>query len=75
MPRALWVTVILLVPLAGAIAWFAFGRPRSLRTRRGGWRAAIGLPGRAGPLAPDDDPAFLRSLQPPGDPPGPPDAP
>jgi hypothetical protein len=73
MPRALWVTVILLVPLAGAVGWFGLGRPRALSTRRRGWRAAIGLREPPRPPAPDDDAAFLRSLQPPGDPPGPPD--
>lgn len=57
MPRAVWVTVILLVPLIGWLAWFFAGRP--LPQRRPGGPAA--RPGR-GPVAPDDDPDFLRTL-------------
>ena len=60
MPRGLWVVVILLVPVAGPVAWFAAGRPHAL-TRRRRWR----IRGRADPPrppAPDDDADFLRSL-------------
>jgi len=70
LPRALWMIIILLVPLAGGVAWFAAGRPRTLRLRRSGWRAAFRLPEPAGPPAPDDDPTFLRSLGLPDDRPG-----
>jgi hypothetical protein len=62
LPRYAWVIVILLLPLAGAIAWFRYGRPRPAGRAKPGWRP----PG--GPLeppqrrAPDDDPEFLRSL-------------
>jgi Phospholipase_D-nuclease N-terminal len=66
MPRALWVLVIVLVPLVGPVAWFAFGRPRKPLTLRSGWRVAVGRPEQPRPPAPDDDPDFLRSLDPPG---------
>lgn len=47
-PKPLWLLVILIFPLVGAVLWFAFGRDRSApRVRR---------------VAPDDDPEFLRSL-------------
>lgn len=65
MPRGLWVLVILLVPLAGPVAWFGLGRPRKPLTLSSGWRVAVGLPEQPRPPAPDDDPDFLRSLKPP----------
>ncbi len=49
--KPLWMLACL-VPVVGAVAWFWLGRP-------GGQ-----LPGRrSGPIAPDDDPAFLRRLE------------
>ncbi|MEV4279751.1 PLDc N-terminal domain-containing protein [Actinoplanes xinjiangensis] len=50
-PRAVWVLVVLLVPIAGPILYFFAGRPID-RTRR---------PARR-PASPDDDPDFLRSM-------------
>ncbi len=55
MPRALWVAVILVVPILGAVAWFLVGRPKPMD----GGRAPRGP---RGPSSPDDDPDFLRSL-------------
>ena len=53
MPRWLWIVAILLLPGVGAAGWLLAGRPRA--RGHGG-----GEPGR--PLAPDDDPDFLRRL-------------
>ncbi|MEV0900938.1 PLD nuclease N-terminal domain-containing protein [Actinoplanes sp. NPDC049802] len=50
-PRAVWILVILLIPVAGPTAYFLWGRPVR-RTRR---------PSRR-PSAPDDDADFLRSV-------------
>lgn len=54
MPRWLWATAIICLPLVGSVAWLLLGRPnadsRGTRTR----------PGH--PLAPDDDADFLRGL-------------
>lgn len=50
MPRWLWLVAIVLLPGAGAVGWLAFGRPTGRRLP----------PGR--PMAPDDDPDFLRGL-------------
>ncbi|GAA0801578.1 PLDc N-terminal domain-containing protein [Spirilliplanes yamanashiensis] len=55
MPRALWVVVILLLPLLGPVLWFVAGRPRPQEP--GGVRRK---PPR--PASPDDDPDFLRNL-------------
>ncbi|MEH1016558.1 PLD nuclease N-terminal domain-containing protein [Micromonospora sp. CPCC 206060] len=62
LPRLAWVALILLFPLLGSIAWYFAGRPVPAGPGR------PGLPGGATrqpprPVAPDDDPEFLRSLQ------------
>lgn len=54
MPRWTWFFAILLVPGVGALAWLVFGRPLD---RPGG-----GGGGQRRPIAPDDDPDFLRRL-------------
>lgn len=56
-PKGVWIVMILLVPVVGALLWFFVGRgPRGGRGRSGG-------SGRRGPIAPDDDPEFLRNLK------------
>jgi len=53
MPRALWVLVILLLPILGPLAYFLWGRSAP----------AEGSPRRPHrPASPDDDPEFLRSM-------------
>lgn len=56
LPKLLWVFLILLFPLVGAVAWFVAGRPR--RPRPTGGRGHRPPP----PRGPDDDPDFLRRL-------------
>jgi hypothetical protein len=51
LPKALWVVVILLLPVIGALLWFTLGKDRGNRGRS-----------RSGSVAPDDDPEFLRRL-------------
>ncbi len=53
MPKWLWIVAIILLPGAGAVGWLTLGRPR-------GRQLPPGRPGR--PIAPDDDPDFLRGL-------------
>ncbi|WP_199516738.1 PLD nuclease N-terminal domain-containing protein [Nucisporomicrobium flavum] len=68
LPRIAWVFIILLFSPIGAIAWFVAGRPpRAVRMSNGEmWRPGSGFPEaerpRKGPVAPDDDPEFLRNL-------------
>jgi hypothetical protein len=54
LPRALWVLILLLVPLLGPLAYFAWGRPGA--SQGGGPRRPTP------PSSPDDDPDFLRSM-------------
>ena len=49
--RPIWVLLIVILPVVGAILWFLVGRER----RDGG--------GERRTVAPDDDPAFLRNLR------------
>ena len=73
--KPLWVVIVLLGFIVGAVAWFMLGRPRregagpgsrgaafgGSRPGTGGWH---GVGARPEPVAPDDDPDFLRSLRP-----------
>ncbi|MEV4755384.1 PLD nuclease N-terminal domain-containing protein [Micromonospora sp. NPDC049559] len=63
LPRFAWVLLILFFPLLGSIAWFAAGRPLPAgRPGRPGPAGGAPTPPPVRPLAPDDDPEFLRSL-------------
>jgi hypothetical protein len=61
LPKVFWVVLILLVSPFGPILWFLYGRPKKVKvaataeSRRRSRRA----------VAPDDDPDFLRKLNPP----------
>jgi hypothetical protein len=65
LPRWAWVVIILFFPLLGSIAYFAAGRPLKTGSRAGTWRPGSGFPEAERPkrpIAPDDDPEFLRQL-------------
>jgi len=78
LPKALWVLTVLLLSLLGAVLWFAFGKPLPVYAPGGAaGEVSGGLGERIGPvygptptrrsrptrgIAPDDDVAFLRSL-------------
>jgi hypothetical protein len=67
LPKVVWVFVILLFPLLGSIVWFLAGRPRPASAGPGPWRPGFGVTGGQPPprrpVAPDDDPDFLRGLR------------
>ena len=61
LPKLLWLLLILLFPIVGAIAWFIAGRPQ--RGTTGGGPSGRGPSHRPPPpRGPDDDPDFLRRL-------------
>jgi hypothetical protein len=51
MPKALWLIVIVLLPVIGFLLWFWLGKARSASA------------GRTRTVAPDDDPDFLRNMR------------
>ena len=51
-PKFVWIILILLVPVVGAILWFFTGR-----------ESAAGSNGQPRIVAPDDDPSFLKNLR------------
>ena len=56
-PRFAWVLLILLIPLAGPVAYFVWGRPSSPPLEGSLVRRAARRPS-----SPDDDPEFLRTV-------------
>ncbi|GEL96373.1 PLD nuclease N-terminal domain-containing protein [Cellulomonas composti] len=59
---ALWVLLVVLIPILGSIVWLAVSRTRRAgRPATAGGRTSSG-PSR-GPVAPDDDPEFLWRLE------------
>lgn len=52
-PKPAWIAFVILVPIVGGVMWFAVGRVRAGESSRSA---------RRGPIAPDDDPEFLRRL-------------
>lgn len=70
LPKLVWLPVVILVPVVGPLSWLALGRPRGGSLLPGTTSQEYALPRRdrrdsRQPLAPDDDPDFLRRL---GDP-------
>ncbi|MFC3491737.1 PLD nuclease N-terminal domain-containing protein [Glycomyces rhizosphaerae] len=60
--RAWWVLIIAAVPIAGGILWFTVGRAKPPRPQPGPGRNNAGPRNPKGPVAPDDDPDFLRDI-------------
>ncbi len=52
LPKPLWVVLIVFIVIIGPILWFTLGRERLDRRNVR----------RSGPVAPDDDPEFLRRI-------------
>jgi hypothetical protein len=57
-PKWAWIVLIVLLPWVGPITWLFVGRERAW----GSGPAGGSRPRRQGPLAPDEDPDFLRRL-------------
>lgn len=53
LPKALWLVIVVILPIVGGVLWVLFGRARRAPGSRWGRRA---------PVAPDDDPRFLKQI-------------
>ncbi len=54
LPKFVWLLLVVLIPIVGGLLWLALGRV---------WPAPGSRFGRRrGPLAPDDDPTFLKQI-------------
>jgi hypothetical protein len=53
LPKPAWIVLAILLPVVGGVLWLAVGRVRA---------RDAGRPALRGPVAPDDDPAFLNRL-------------
>ncbi|WP_448630286.1 PLD nuclease N-terminal domain-containing protein [Cellulomonas soli] len=72
LPRPVWMLLVVVAPFVGAVVWLVVSRSRRAAVARGEGghvtgrdpREAPPAPrrGRPGPVAPDDDPEFLRRL-------------
>lgn len=67
--KPLWVLIVVVLTLPGALAWFLLGRPRVAvgtpgngRPQTGGPRLRPSTRGYVSRPAPDDDPEFLHRL-------------
>ena len=72
MPKLLWVALIAVITPIGPIAWIIVSRVKAAEERGGAveptvWSSKEGTqfrrPERPRPVAPDDDPEFLRRLE------------
>ena len=72
MPKLLWIVIIVMVTVIGPIAWIIVSRVKAAEERGGVveptvWSSKEGTqfrrPERPRPVAPDDDPEFLRRLE------------
>jgi hypothetical protein len=61
LPKVGWALLILFLPVIGSLGWFFAGRPQRPAARPTTWHPA-GSTRPVRPLAPDDDPQFLRDL-------------
>jgi hypothetical protein len=67
LPKLLWLVLVVVLPIAGGIAWLVAGRPQTSATNlpykgNRGVLPQYDRPGRAIASSPDDDEAFLRRL-------------
>ena len=72
MPKLLWIVIIVMVTVIGPIAWIIVSRVKAAEDRDGAveptlWSSKEGTTFRRAerprPVAPDDDPEFLRGLE------------
>lgn len=62
LPKPVWIIVILILPFFGVLLWFFFGRPQYSSVSATPPASRQDTASRR-TVAPDDDPAFLRTLE------------
>jgi hypothetical protein len=67
LPKLAWLVVVIFVPFVGPVTWILLGRPKGAALFPGTTGIAPSPKEARRPLAPDDDPDFLRRLNRPGD--------
>jgi len=63
LPKPFWIILVILLSLIGSLLWFLLGREPLERRGHGRYRDVSRGGGRAVPLGPDDDPAYLERLR------------
>ncbi len=65
LPKLVWILLIVFVPFVGPIVWLLMLRTQLTLRTQSGQRDAVVRPPKptARPVAPDDDPDFLASLE------------
>lgn len=67
LPKLAWLVLVVVLPLAGGIAWLVLGRPggpaAALPYEGGGIPAPYDRSGRVQAASPEDDETFLRRLR------------
>jgi len=61
LPKAVWLALVVLLPVVGALLWLATGRPRAVKAPAPSEMPV--RPSRDVPANPDDDDEFLRGLR------------
>ncbi|MEV4254411.1 PLD nuclease N-terminal domain-containing protein [Spirillospora sp. NPDC049652] len=63
LPKSVWLLITLLGFVVGAVLWVLAGRPRGRSLESALWPPGTrSVPHPDAPKGPDDDPAFLRTL-------------
>jgi hypothetical protein len=62
--KVVWILLIVFIPIIGGVAWLVAGRPQRAPSSSQQWRMGNGFSeaSRQRSTSPDDDPAFLRSI-------------
>jgi len=68
LPKVGWILLIIILPIVGGVAWLVAGRPKGPVPGGSAFGPAAGRSGsarsgRPAPVAPEDDPAFMRGLE------------
>ena len=63
LPKSVWLLIVVLLPVIGAVLWLVAGRPRAERPPAGARPAQPHRPNPRVPASPGDDEAFRRRVR------------